>query len=82
MNIYLEKVAQIMSNENKQVGKTFALQTVASLPAHAIGAAVGGYLGTKIGRPKLGTALGMGVVGGVADLAALKASLHGKVKEK
>lgn len=82
MNKYLEKVAQLMSEENKQVARTFGLQTAASLPAHAIGAALGGYIGTRFGKPKLGTAVGMGAIGGIADLGALKASLHGKVKEK
>lgn len=104
MNIYLEKVAE-MSNENKQVARTFAYQTAAGLPAHAAGAALGGYLGHKILEPRaaglaaklgrfgsklaapgngraLGAAVGMGVAGGIADLAALKHSLHGKVKKE
>lgn len=33
------------------VAKTFALQTAASLPAHAGGMALGGYLGSKFIEP-------------------------------
>lgn len=43
----LEKVAEILSDENKQVAKTFATQTLAGIPAHIIGGAVGGTLGDK-----------------------------------
>jgi thioredoxin-like negative regulator of GroEL len=52
VNPYLEKIAEILSDENKQVAKTFALQTAASIPAHAAGAAVGGYMGGKL-EPRL-----------------------------
>jgi hypothetical protein len=121
MNKYLEKIAQVMSEENKQVGKTFALQSAMNVPAHIIGGAVGAGLGAKhlngaseslskgvntlsskigkLGRvgkwvsskvhmdsagggKALGVGLGMAAIGGLADLASLKAGLHGKVKEK
>lgn len=107
-----------MSDENKQVAKTFTAQTVAALPAHAAGMAVGGaLLGNKLDAPAqkitgymanklsrvggrvgkwaathkngkvgLGLAVGAGigsaVAGGIADLATLKATLHGKVKKE
>jgi hypothetical protein len=45
-NKYLEKIAE-MSEENRQVAKTFAAQAAASVPAHIIGGAVGGKLGAK-----------------------------------
>lgn len=41
----LEK--QAWSDENKQVAKTFAVQTAAAIPAHIIGGAVGGSVGNK-----------------------------------
>lgn len=47
MNIYLEKVAQMMSDENSQVAKTFAAQTAVSIPTHIAGLAAGGALGAK-----------------------------------
>lgn len=43
----LEKVAEILSDENKQVAKTFTTQTLASLPAHVIGGAIGSSVGDK-----------------------------------
>ena len=105
-----EKSAAV-SEENKQVAKTFAIQAAAAQPAHLVGAAAGGTLGAKAldhrlpalasklaTKGKLGKALssklgiagagmaagsyiGSQIAGGVADLASLKASLHGKVKE-
>jgi hypothetical protein len=120
MNKYLEKVAKLLSEENKQVAKTFGAQTVAALPAHALGGYLGSKLGDKylsgaakatnkvvgrtagrvgslgsVGRSAskvvrglkglsgktLGIGLGVSAVGGLADLAALKHGLHGKVKE-
>lgn len=47
MNKYLEKAAELLSEENKQIGKTFGLQTVAGIPAHIVGGAAGGALGAK-----------------------------------
>lgn len=82
MNRYLEKVAQLLSEENKQVGKTFALQSAAALPAHALGGYLGNIAGKKYGKAGVGTFIGTTLAGGLADLGALKASLHGKVKEK
>ena len=83
MNKYLEKVAEFLSEENKQVGKTFLAHGAASLPAEALGSAVGGYIGAKYyHRPILGGFVGTQIAGGAAGLAAIKASLHGKVKEK
>lgn len=118
MNKYLEKVAQLVSEENKQVGKTFAYQTAAAAPAHLVGGYVGNVMGekflnrpagaisrglaragtgvAKLGKPgrwlgakmpkhlsagTLGVGIGVAAAGGLADLAALKHSLHGKVKE-
>ena len=81
MNKYLEKVAKLLSEENKQVSKTFLAHGLASMPAEAAGGFVGGLAGKKYGRPGLGIFLGTQVAGGVAGLAAIKASLHGKVKE-
>lgn len=118
MNKYLEKLAEMLSEENKQVAKTFAIQTAASAPAHIAGAAVGGSLGGKylggaasklssgfvrasgklegLGRAGkwvakelphnlsggvLGAGIGIAAAGGLADLGALKSTLHGKVKE-
>ncbi len=119
MNRYLEKVAELLSDENKQVGKTFAVQTAASIPAHIAGGVIGAKLGNKYlkgtaetlarhsntlgdnlgklgrvgkwignkvrfdasgGGRALGVGLGMMTVGGLADLASLKASMHEKVK--
>lgn len=109
-NIYLEKVAKILSEENKQIAKTWGIQTVAAQPAHAAGMVAGGALGARLqgklpalvgklseggkigkwtaahlGKPGMAMAIGAGVgsaaAGGLADLASLKASLHGKVKE-
>lgn len=82
MNKYLEKVALSLSEENKQVSKTFALQSVAALPAHAVGGYLGNLLGKKYGKAGVGTFIGTTLAGGLVDLGALKASLHGKVKEK
>lgn len=120
-NKYLAKIAEV-SEENKQVAKTFATQTVANIPAHILGGAVGGKLGgsylnntgssishginkatlgarkllrstgstgtriasgLKIGKisgSALGVGLGMAAAGGIADIAALKYGLHGKIK--
>jgi hypothetical protein len=47
MNKYLVKVAALLSDENKQVGKTFAIQTAAGIPAHLLGGVVGGAAGSK-----------------------------------
>lgn len=79
-----------MSNENKQVAKTFLSSWGASIPADIAGA----YLGSRIGRRsginlfkgkitggELGGTLGAVGASGLAELAAIKHSLHGKVKE-
>lgn len=95
----------MMSDENKQVAKTFAYQTGAGIPAHAVGAVLGGYAGHNLeakgmtlagkmgrfgkytglaekgGSKAVGAAIGMGAAGAIADLATLKHSLHGKVKQ-
>lgn len=81
MNKYLEKVAELLSEENKQVGKTFLAHGVASLPAEAAGGYLGHLVGKRYGKGVLGTFAGTQVAGAVAGLAAIKASLHGKVKE-
>jgi len=81
MNKYLEKIALHLSEENKQVGKTFIAHGIASLPAEAAGGYVGHLIGKKYGRAGLGTFLGTQVAGAAAGLAAIKTSLHGKVKE-
>lgn len=119
-NIFLEKVADLLSRENKEVSKTFAMQTAAALPAHALGGIIGSKLGDKylgglasstnkgirslaarakaiprigtttskivrglggISGKSLGIGIGVSAVGGLADLAALKHGLHGKVKK-
>lgn len=52
MNKYLEKVAEILSDDDKQVAKTFAIQSAAGIPAHILGGAAGGALGAKyLGKP-------------------------------
>lgn len=45
-NKYLEKIAKL-SEENKQVAKTFATQTAVGLPAHLLGGLAGAKLLTK-----------------------------------
>ena len=47
MNKYLEKIAQLVSDDTKQATKTFAAATLAGLPAKVVGGAVGGYLGNR-----------------------------------
>lgn len=52
MNKYIEKVAELMSDENRQVAKTFAIQTAGNIPAHAIGMAAGAALaGKRLAKP-------------------------------
>lgn len=82
MNKYMVKVAQMLSDENEHIGKTFLEATAADIPAAAAGAAVGGVIGSRYGRPKLGTFVGGHIAGGLATLAAMKHSLHGKVQDK
>jgi len=106
MNKYIEKIAKELSEENKAVAKTFALQTAAGVPAHALGIAGGGYIGHKLIEPRaagfakkfprtgkamglaskgggkaIGVATGMMAMGALSDIASLKHSLRGKVKE-
>ena len=81
MNKYLEKVAKLLTEENKQVGKTFALAAAADLPASAAGAWIGNKIGARYGKAGVGTFIGGHVGGGIGTLAAMKHSLHGKVKE-
>lgn len=79
MNKYLEKVAELMSHENKQIAKTFVATAAADLPAAAAGAWVGKRIGQRYHSPSLGTFIGSHVGGGIGTLAAMKMSLHGKV---
>ena len=87
-----------MSEENKQVNKTFLSSWGASIPADIAGGAIGSRLGqgyngfhAKIpfkAKPmhftggELGTIAGATVTSGLAEYAAIKHSLHGKVKEQ
>lgn len=82
MNKYLEKVAKILTDENKQVAKTFGEAAAVDLPASAAGAWIGKAVGAKFGKPNMGTFVGAHVGGGLGTLAAMKHSLHGKVKEQ
>lgn len=89
MNKYLEKVAQIASDENKQVAKTFATQAAVSIPLHLGGAAVGAKLGenylggvaSKMNRG-LGRTAGrvgqMGRLGRLASKGIRGAKMNGK----
>ena len=88
-NRYLEKIAE-MSAENKQVAKTFLHSWGASIPADIAGAYVGSRIGRKyvpslfkgkVSGGELGGTLGAVGASGIAELAAIKHSLHGKVKE-
>lgn len=80
MNKYLVKIAE-MSEENKAVASTAAK----TLAVDAVASVAGGYLGHKIGkkfgRPSLGTFIGSHGAGGLATVAALKGSLHGRIKD-
>lgn len=87
-----------MSDENKQVAKTFAETTAAGIPAHLVGAAIGENLGNRYLRdrtiklPKIkslhfkgsnvGQFLGTAALGGIADIVAMKHSLSGNVKKE
>lgn len=85
-----------MSEENRQVGKTFLSSWGASIPADIAGAYVGSRLGRKFlpGKMKIplssshvtGGEMGgtLGAIGtsGVVELAAIKHSLHGKIKNE
>lgn len=74
MNKYIEKIAKALTEENKQVAKTFALQTAVGFPAHAAGMAAGGYAGHKFVEPRAagfakkfpraGKAMGLSTKGG------------------
>ncbi len=84
MNKYLEKIAEL-SDENKRVAKTWGMQMAASVPSHAIGTGLGGFLAKKLGGKTKGIATGAGIgaftLGGLSDLATLKLGLHDKGTE-
>ena len=85
-----------MSEENKQVTKTFLSSWGASIPADIAGAYVGSRLGRKflpnkikvpfssshISGGEMGGTLGAIGASGVTELAAIKHSLHGKIKNE
>jgi hypothetical protein len=102
MNKYLTKISKLLSDENKSVARTFAETTAVGIPAHIIGASIGGGLGSKyirdrvlsspkalsgimkphyhLGGSNVGQFLGTAALGGIADIVAMKHSLHGNVK--
>jgi outer membrane lipoprotein SlyB len=82
MNKYLEKIAFHVSEENKSVARTVAEDAAASLPAAAAGGWIGNKIGQRYGKGSLGTFVGSHVLGGIAGIAAVKHSLHGKIAEK
>lgn len=92
-NKYLTKIAKL-SDENKAVARTFLESSAVAIPAHLAGAYIGEGLGTKYLRNKtlsmfgknlhlkgsnIGQFIGTSVLGGLADIAAMKHSLHGKI---
>lgn len=69
---YRHQKAAGLSDENKQVLRTAGEATVVGLPAGIAGAKIGHMAGSRLGRPSVGTFLGSHIIGGVAELAALK----------
>lgn len=78
-NRYLLKIAGL-SVEDKQVAKSFASTALFDLPVSAVGAWAGHRVGLRFRNPGRGTFIGGHIGGGLGTLAALKLSLHGKVK--
>ena len=68
---FREKKASL-SQENKQVLRTAAESTAVGLPASIAGARLGHLVGKKYGKASVGTFVGSHVLGGIAELAALK----------
>jgi hypothetical protein len=89
-NKYLTKISEFLTDENKAVAKTFAETAAIGLPAHAAGAWAGEKLGAKFLKKGLlgykgsnaGQFIGMTAAGGLADILAMKHSLHGSIKKQ
>jgi hypothetical protein len=93
MNKYLRKIAEL-SDENKAVARTFLESSAVAVPAHLMGAYVGERLGSRLLKhpihfgsvhlkgSNVGQFVGTSVLGGLADIAAFKHSLHGKINKE
>lgn len=95
-NKYLIKIAKL-SEENKTVARTFLESSGIAVPAHLAGAYLGERIGSKYLKDRavsllgkklhlrgsnIGQFVGTSALGGLADIAAIKHSLHGKIRKQ